>query len=348
MKNSYNKHKASWSMALVGLIWLVGGAWVSAATLPGPVVDTAWLAENRDKVVLLDVRKDSKSFEKRAKGQGPVNPCGPGGGGRKTKGAIRGDGHIEGAVLVDFRKILGKYKHANGKTIKVMLPEKRKFERLMRQAGVDNDSLVVITGKGEKMPDVAFTTRLYWTLKYFGFDNAAILDGGTVKWKLDRHPVKYGKAGKPSRGNFTASAERGEILATMEEVIAMTEGKGEGQLLDVRPEPFHLGLTYHRKWQTPESRGHVPTARSFPVMFLLDEAGPFATLYDAKTIGRVAELSGLDLVDTPTVASCHTGVSASIAWFVLSEILGNGNARLYDGSMHEWAMAGRAVGRPID
>ncbi|VFN00784.1 MAG: thiosulfate/3-mercaptopyruvate sulfurtransferase [Candidatus Kentron sp. G] len=341
---SFYRHKASWLMVFFGLAWLAGGQ-VSAATLPGAVVDTAWLAENSDKVVLLDVRKDLKSFRKKAKGEGaPVNPCGPGGG---KKASVRGDGHIRGAVLVNFKKIFGKYQHDNGKTVKVMLPEKAKFEKLMQDAGVNNDSLVVITGKGEKMPNLAFTTRLYWTLKYFGFDNAAILKGGTVQWKLDGHKVKYGRSKKPAKGNFTASAERGEIRATMEDVIAMTKGEGSAQLLDVRPKPFYLGLTYHRKWQAPESRGHIPTAKSFPIGLLVDDGTvPAAAMYGEQDIKKVAGLAGIDL-DKPTVTSCHTGVSASIAWFVLSEILGNKDVRLYDGSMHEWSMAAQSIENPL-
>nr|VFK03115.1 MAG: thiosulfate/3-mercaptopyruvate sulfurtransferase [Candidatus Kentron sp. H]VFK03403.1 MAG: thiosulfate/3-mercaptopyruvate sulfurtransferase [Candidatus Kentron sp. H]VFK06000.1 MAG: thiosulfate/3-mercaptopyruvate sulfurtransferase [Candidatus Kentron sp. H] len=341
------RHKAAGWRVFIGLAWLLAGAWASAATLPGPVVDTAWLAENLDHVVLLDVRKDLKSFEKKVKGKGgPVNPCGPGG--KKAKAPVRGDGHIQGAVLVNFKKILGKYKHANGKEVLVMLPEKGKFERLMQKAGVHNDSLVVITGKGEKLPDVAFATRLYWTLKYFGFDNAAILDGGTVQWKLDKHKVAYGKAKRPAKGDFTATAERKEIRATLEEVVAITKGEGTAQLLDARCRPFYLGLTYHRRWETPESRGHIPTAKGFPARFLVDDAGPAATLYSATAIEKVAGLEGIDLTDTPTVTSCHTGVKASLAWFVLSEVLGNKDVRVYDGSMHEWSTTGQPVTRPLD
>lgn len=346
MKISY-QHRTSWPMMFLGLLCLAGAAPVSAATaLPGPVVDTVWLAENLDKVVVLDVRKDVKSFEKKAKGAGaPVNPCGPGG--KKEKAPIRGDGHIEGAVLVNFKKILGKYKHENGKTVKVMLPKKGRFEKLMQDAGVNGDSLVVITNKGEEPANVGFATRLYWTLKYFGFDNAAILNGGTVQWKLDKNKVAYGKSKRPAKGNFTASTERREIQATMDEVIAMTKGEGDAQLLDVRAKPFYLGLTYHRKFQTPESRGHIPTAKSFPVALLVDIAAPATTLYSKETIEKLAQLTGADL-NAPTVTSCHTGVKASLAWFVMSELLGNKDVRLYDGSMHEWAMTGQAVENPME
>ncbi|MCG7976375.1 MAG: sulfurtransferase, partial [Candidatus Thiodiazotropha taylori] len=34
---------------------------------------------------------------------------------------------------------------------------------------------------------------------------------------------------------------------------------------------------------------------------------------------------------------CHTGNRASLAWFVSHELLGNSQAKLYDGSTQEWA-----------
>nr|VFK50658.1 MAG: thiosulfate/3-mercaptopyruvate sulfurtransferase [Candidatus Kentron sp. TUN]VFK54141.1 MAG: thiosulfate/3-mercaptopyruvate sulfurtransferase [Candidatus Kentron sp. TUN]VFK56166.1 MAG: thiosulfate/3-mercaptopyruvate sulfurtransferase [Candidatus Kentron sp. TUN] len=338
--------KVSWLVAFLCLAWLVGGGTVSATTLPGPVVDTAWLAKNLDNVIVLDARKDLKSFAKeREKTAGPVNPCGPGG--KKAKKPVRGNGHIPGAVLVNLKKIFSGYK-LNGKAVKVMLPKKENFEKLMQRSGVSKDSAVVITGKGEKLANIAFMTRLYWTMKYFGFDNVAILNGGTVQWKLDKHNVEYGRSRKPKKGNFTVSVERKEILASMENVSALSQGEGKEQILDVRAKPFYLGLTYRRKFQSPKSKGHIPTAKSFPAAFLVDTAAPSTMLYNKEDIEKVAALSGIDLIDTPTVTSCHTGVKASLAWFVLSEILENKSVRVYDGSMHEWSIAGKPVTRPID
>nr|VFK22077.1 MAG: thiosulfate/3-mercaptopyruvate sulfurtransferase [Candidatus Kentron sp. MB]VFK27675.1 MAG: thiosulfate/3-mercaptopyruvate sulfurtransferase [Candidatus Kentron sp. MB]VFK74385.1 MAG: thiosulfate/3-mercaptopyruvate sulfurtransferase [Candidatus Kentron sp. MB] len=335
-----------WSLGLLCLAGLLGSASVSAGTLPGPMVDSDWLAKNLDKVLVLDVRKDVKSFEKRAKGEkGPGGSCGAGG--KKSKKPMSGNGHVPGAVLAPLKKIFGKEKR-DGKTVKLMAPKKKDFEKLMQRSGVNQDSAVVISGKGEQLPHTAYMTRLYWTMKYFGFENVAILDGGTAQWKMDGHKAEYGKSKRPARGNFTASAERREIRATLEEVVALTKGRANAQILDARPEPFYLGLTYNRKVQSPDRKGHIPTARNFPVDLLIDTAGPTATLYDKKDILKAAKLLGIDLMGASTVTSCHTGVKASITWFVLSELLGNKSVRLYDGSMLEWSLVGKPVERPLD
>jgi thiosulfate/3-mercaptopyruvate sulfurtransferase len=51
---------------------------------------------------------------------------------------------------------------------------------------------------------------------------------------------------------------------------------------------------------------------------------------------------GID-ANAPSVSYCNTGHMAAGSWFIQSEILGNPQVRLYDGSMHEWTTLGRPV-----
>jgi thiosulfate/3-mercaptopyruvate sulfurtransferase len=43
------------------------------------------------------------------------------------------------------------------------------------------------------------------------------------------------------------------------------------------------------------------------------------------------------------ITYCNSGQWASASWFVFSELLGNSKARLYDGSMHQWALERRKL-----
>jgi len=318
------------------LFWVLAllSATVSATQVPGPLVDTQWLRNNLDKVVILDVRKDVKSFEKRGKQVGAVNPCGV----AQQKGPLKVAGHIPGAVLVPWSKVTAKRKVA-GKTLKVLVPAKADFERLMQKSGVDNDSAVVITSKGEAVIHTALAARLFWTLKYFGFDNVALLDGGTAQWLKDKQKLEFGRS-KAKKGDFKATTERGEILASMEDVEKLAQGRGTGQLVDVRSTEEYLGLTASGKL-APGIKGHVSGAKSFPVSLYADSFGT-ATFYDRDRIKQVAALFKVD-TEAPTVFMCSSGVMASLAWFVAQELMGNENARLYDGSMHEWTYSGNPV-----
>ena len=77
--------------------------------------------------------------------------------------------------------------------------------------------------------------------------------------------------------------------------------------------------------------GHIPGAVN------VDSA----TFYDAKTnrLKPQAELASLAASAVPlgpTVAYCNTGHWAATDWFVLSEVLGRKDVKLYYGSMVDW------------
>lgn len=320
------------------LLLLFSVASVHAVTSPGPLVDTAWLAENLDQVVVLDVRKDVASFTKRPKGAGVVNPCGPS---QKGKQPLVVAGHIPGAVLIPWKEVTSKRK-VDGKEIQAMLPTAEKFEKLMQKAGVNDDSAIVITGKGQTLGQTAIAARLYWTLKYFGHDNVALLNGGTAQWILDKNKVKFGKS-RAGKGNFKASQERKELLASLEDVTKLNKDKdGNEQLVDVRGKDVYLGLTYSKKFVPPEGKGHIPGAKNFPTYFMANSMGPAATVYNKEEIQKVAKLVGFDTTK-PTTTFCNAGVTASLGWFVLYEVVGNEKVRLYDGSMHEWIQINQPV-----
>jgi thiosulfate/3-mercaptopyruvate sulfurtransferase len=45
----------------------------------------------------------------------------------------------------------------------------------------------------------------------------------------------------------------------------------------------------------------------------------------------------------PPLTHCSNGHLSSGPWLVQSELLGNREARLYDGSLHEWTLEGRPL-----
>jgi thiosulfate/3-mercaptopyruvate sulfurtransferase len=48
--------------------------------------------------------------------------------------------------------------------------------------------------------------------------------------------------------------------------------------------------------------------------------------------------------EEPLINYCNTGHTAALNWFVLSEVLGRPNVRLFDGSMSQWSQDPR---RPV-
>jgi thiosulfate/3-mercaptopyruvate sulfurtransferase len=299
----------------------MGGVSALAIELPGPLVGTGWLAEHRDEVVVLDVREDATTYL----GQTPPSDAKP--------DLKKLAGHIPGAISVPWKEVVAKGEE-QGIVLKAMLPAPDAFARLMQASGVNSDSAVVIAGLGKTAKDQAYATRLYFTLKYFGHDNVALLDGGTAQWAMEGRPLAYTPEIAPQAGAFQAREKRTQLLVDTPEVEAAV-ASGRAQLVDCRTEDFFLGLTTQPEFVTPEHKGHLAGAKSLPFVLLSDNSGP-ARFFALDDIRRVAALKGIAL-DAPTIAYCNTGVTASLDWFTFHELLGNRQTRLYDGSMHAWS-----------
>ena len=298
---------------------------VGAVQVPGPLVDTQWLADHMPEVVLLDLRADTKSFTAEA----PPIPAA-----LKDKKKLEVLGHIPGARLVDYKAIRSK-REIDGKTVDKMIPPKADFEKVMQEAGLKSGDAVVIATKGMSTLDLTMGTRLYWQLKYFGQDNLALLDGGTARWIKEQRPITT-ETPEVGAGDWTASAERTELFATSEEVA---KASSDGALLvDSRPVSQYLGTA---KRDYVYAYGHIPGARNYPsdLMTAQDPAGGFLPADQYRELGKVL---GVDL-DAEAITYCNSGHFASGTWFVMSEILGNKKVKLYDGSMHEWTLEKRPV-----
>jgi len=311
---------------LVLVLGLIGSFSLQAeGVLPGPLVDSTWLEKNSDKVVILDIRKDVKSFTKK-----------PGYKKDKKSGKIKlvkVGGHISGALLVNYKKVRTK-RTINGKEVTRIIPIKADFEKLMQSVGLNQGDTVVIVSKGQSNGDMTMATRLYWQLKYFGHENQAILNGGMAQWILDKQKVVT-KAKKAKKGNWVAQGENKSILATSEDVSKAVDG-GKIQLIDTRTPSL-----YHGTWRKGYvySKGHINGAKNYPNELLTQPKLPakFVSADNTRTL-----LTSLGIKpNADSITYCNSGHLASGSWFLMSEVLGNKNVKLYDGSMHQWTLEKR-------
>lgn len=294
---------------------------VYAVTLPGPVVETDWLEKNKNKVVILDIRKDIKSFSAK-----PVFKKNKKTG--KTK-LVKVAGHIPGSILVNYKKLRTNQK-IDGNVVQKMAVDKSAFEKLMQESGVNKDSKVVIVYKGENNGQLTIATRMYWQMKYYGHDAMAILNGGMAQWIIDKRKISTSPA-TVTKGNWIASAERKEILATSKDVEKTVSEKG--QLVDTRPLSLYLGTW--RKNSYVYANGHIPGAKVYPNELLSTKMpAKFLRISDSKSLFKQM---GID-ISKQSVTYCNSGQLAAGSWFVMSELMGNKNVKMYDGSMHQWTL----------
>jgi thiosulfate/3-mercaptopyruvate sulfurtransferase len=285
---------------------------VSVVSLPAlatpaePLVTPQWLNDNqsKDDVVVLDIRSaiDGGGVEAYLKA------------------------HIPGAVHSDYDKA-GWRVTRNG--VPFMLPTTAELEKLIGEAGIDEDNHVVIVPAGVSATDFGSAARVYWTLKAAGHPAVSILDGGFAAWQAASYPVESGK-NPPSPKIFSAKIDNA-LLAEVEAV----ERNANATLLDGRPAGFFDG---REKAPGSKAYGHIPGAIN------LDSA----TFYDPATnkLRSKGELAAIasKLPAGPVVSYCNTGHWAATNWFVFSVMLGRPDVRLYDGSMVEWTADSR---RPV-
>ena len=266
-----------------------------------PLVSAEWLNAHRadQNLVVLDIRSAID------------------GGGAQAYAAA----HIPGSVHSDYDKAGWRVTRNN---VPFMVPTVPELEKLIGDLGIDETSHVVVVPAGVNVLDFGSAARTYWTLKYVGLKDVSILDGGLAAWRQAGLPVESGVKA-PSPKIFTATVDN-SILALVNDVEAI-EGKGGASLVDARPASF-----FHGKEKAPASQayGHIPGAVS------LDSA----KFYDPQT-NRLKPKSELAAVASavpagPTVSYCNTGHWAATDWFVLHELLGRTETRLFAGSMVEW------------
>jgi len=307
---------------------LAASSAASAVELRGPVVTAAWVNEHRADVVVLDVRSDLTGFVSAPEYTTDAKTG--------AKVLVSGGGHIADARLVDFN-LTRVSRMAGDKKIDKMLPSGEEVQALMRKLGVGQDDALVITSPGESADEVDMAARLYWTLKSYGETDMALLDGGNAAWLAANLPVASTAAAAPAAGDWTATELNKTWLA---EIDDLKPSGAAPLLIDARPAPQYLGV--YSKKPAVAAAGHVEGALNFPLDLQTRPTGLAQMFLGAPQYAKVMGAVGI-APKAGAITYCNTGHMAAGAWFVLSEIMGLADVRLYDGSMHEWTTLGRPV-----
>jgi len=291
-------------LGIAAALALIMGCFVAAsaalAQQENALVSVQWLKNNQqsDNLVILDIRSPRKSKD------------------------FYAEGHIEGAVSAPYN--IGWRERVDG--VIGMLPPLAKISSHIGSLGINNQSHVVIVPFGNSSTDFAAATRIYWTFKVLGHDAVSVLEGGYAAWLskgqgLSNVPVVS------VRQTFTVNY-RAILVASENDVKSALAHDVE--LVDARPSAQFEGKA---KSPVVSRAGTLPGAKNLRQSTLYSPRQTrFLSREDVLKSAAEIELSSKD----NTIAFCNTGHWASIAWFALSEIAGQENVSLYDGSMTEW------------
>lgn len=274
-----------------------------------PLVDTAWLTAHRDDgdVVIIDIRDNVENTDL---GDKP---------------------YIAEAVVAPYEKA-GWRTTVDG--VPGQVPPAEEISATIGKLGISATDHVVIVPWGTDSSDFGTATRVYWTFKYLGDNNVSILDGGWRQYDAAGGPRAAAPASRPAV-TFIANVQPRLRATTADVEAALRDGSS---LIDGRPTAQFEG-----KAKSPAVRvaGTLPGAVSLPNSdFYSADHARFAK---PEAVAALADKVGLK-ADGKTIAFCNTGHLASVVWFGFSEILGDKNASLYDGSMSEWT---RDPNRPV-
>jgi thiosulfate/3-mercaptopyruvate sulfurtransferase len=229
-------------------------------------------------------------------------------------------GHIPGSVFADF---VGDLMDRDN-PLPSMMPPAEQFAAAMSRYGVGDGARVVLyDGSRESWP-MMWSARVWWMLKVFGFDDAAILNGGWHKWTLEGRPVSTEPSAYPP-AVFTARY-RPELIAEKQEVLASIGADGRS-IVNTLPRDVHAGAS-----STFERAGHIAGSVNVPIVELVDPV-THAFLPPDELRRRFAEVGALD--SERVITYCRAGIAASSGAFVLA-LLGAPDVAIYDGSLAEW------------
>jgi thiosulfate/3-mercaptopyruvate sulfurtransferase len=226
--------------------------------------------------------------------------------------------HIPGAIFFDIDEI------ADTKSgLPHMLPPPEKFSSRMRSMGIGDGSRIVVYDS----TGLFSAARVWWTFRVMGVDDVSVLNGGLPKWKREGLPLESGPARSRTARHFTARRNL-DLVRDVGDIKALLKDRS-AEIVDARAADRFAG-------KAPEPRpglrsGRIPGSHNLPFAKLLNKDG---TLKTAPEIERLFEEAGVDL-SKPVVASCGSGITASVLALGLAEI-GHRRAAVYDGSWSEW------------
>jgi thiosulfate/3-mercaptopyruvate sulfurtransferase len=280
---------------------------------PAALVSADWLVANRDDVHVVETAKSVDAFG--------------------------GTGHIADAPFISYARVAIEHDTEAGR-VRYRLPDPDEFADVMRTAGVNNEERVVIAPSGTQVnDDMTVAARLYWAMRYYGHDDVALLDGGVAAWRKAGGETVPAPAEAVDTGDFIARVARPGIHVSTRDVEAIIED-GSATLIDNRPLEQFTGLftkDYVR------ASGHLPGAVPIPFTLFSEARDGVQYWRSPDQVRRVLSAMGISR-DEAVVAYCNSGHVSAMAWFAISEIGGQSDAALYDGSLHEWTLdPGRAA-----
>jgi thiosulfate/3-mercaptopyruvate sulfurtransferase len=267
-----------------------------------PIVSTDWVEKHLDdpKLVIVDIRL----------------------------GEEYAAGHIPNAINVPFPDAVENpssewFVERDGLLLEV--PKEADLFHTIGAAGIQGDSLVVVVPKPELPHPLVDATRVADTLMYAGVKDVAVLDGGYDKWAVEGRPVSFDVV-EPTPIAYTGTID--ETMFVSKEYVR--EKIGKAIIIDTREALEYFGGAMRPLWNRA---GHIPTAKCLPTLWIWHEDKTYRSADELREMAR--GVLGTDL-SQEIIIYCGVGGFSSAWYFVLKEVLGYQDVKIYHGSAQDW------------
>jgi thiosulfate/3-mercaptopyruvate sulfurtransferase len=212
-------------------------------------------------------------------------------------------GHIPGAAYADTERDLASEPRGGAVGGRHPLPTAASFAAWASRAGIASGVFVIAYDEG-----TGWAARLWWLLRHFGHDDAAVIPFDAWHGRLHAGPEEIEPAEFVPRARSDDTAEADELLSRLDDprltlVDARAPERWRGEVEPIDP-----------------VAGRIPGSKN---RFFQDPSPTTAELLEAEDL----------------VVYCGSGVTACVVLHEL-HLAGRTDARLYPGSFSEWYALG--------
>ena len=219
------------------------------------------------------------------------------------------NGHLEGAIHLPPSKL------TISEPVSGLIAPLDVVEEVLGSHGINNDSKVYIyDNKGG-----VYSGRVWWVLKVYGHDVVKVVNDGEDAIVAAGLPLTLDVPVVQAM-TYTAKAENLDMIATMEDVLAIAEGDTQGCIIDVRS-------------QSEYDEGAIPSAVLHSHTRNLYADGTFKSARDIELDYRDLGIS----TSEPVILYCKSSYRATQTLLLLEEA-GYDNVKVYDGAWLEWSV----------
>jgi thiosulfate/3-mercaptopyruvate sulfurtransferase len=226
-------------------------------------------------------------------------------------------GHIPGSGFLDLQEDFS----IEESPYRFTLPPPEYVADAFARSGIGDGTRVILYSQ----KSMQRATRFWWMLRWLGFDNAAVLDGGYDNWVVDKRPISTDPCRYPS-GDLSIKPRSGLFVG--KDAVLAAVGDADTCTVNALEPDLHTGE--NSRYGRP---GHIPGSVNVPAAALLNpdtmEILPPATV--AQTFAAAGAKPGKRII-----TYCGGGIAATLDAFLLHQ-LGYRDIAVYDNSMSEWA-----------